>query len=239
MKTVATKYGDCRFLEKDTFIGRSLYYYGEWSGEECEKIVSLGAGKRCLDIGANIGFMSMALINAGSTVWAFEPQPVLFELLGMNCLSASEKSGNDKYVCLPIALSSSKRTSTMPNIRYSYRGNYGGVSLDTRNEFGTISVACETLDSLGLEVDFIKLDVEGHELEVLKGGIETLEKTWPIIYMEDDRREKSYALRKWLSDLGYHFEEHRPPMYRENNFAGHKKNVWDLDYESWNVICSK
>ena len=233
MQTTITKYGPCKFYGKDEYIGRSLYNYGEWSGEECEKIASLASdsGGLCLDVGANIGFMTMAMLAARCRVMAFEPQPELFKILIENCPGAD---------CRNVALSSSAGTAIMPRLRYGARGNYGGASLGTRSELGSINVECITLDSLELDVSFIKLDVEGHELEVLRGGLDTLNRCSPIIYMEDDRPGKSAALREFLGSLGYRFKEHRPPMYRENNFKGFNKNIWEpMYYESHNVICLK
>ena len=229
MKTVNTAYGPCKFYGKDEYIGRSLYNYGEWSGEECEKIISLASGL-CLDIGANIGFMSMALVHAGFLVRAFEPQPELFKLLVENVPSA---------VSAPIALSSFSGITHMPRIRYGARGNYGGLAVGTRSELGTISVQCETLDSLGFAPGFIKIDVEGHEVEVLRGGRDTITTNKPVMYIEDDRDDTRSALYKELRYLGYQWEDHNPPMYRENNFLGLKKNIWNQNYISKNIICWK
>lgn len=229
MKTVNTLYGECTFYGKDSYIGRSLYNYGEWSGEECEKIISLAKGGKCLDVGANIGFMSMAMKWSGCSVVACEPQPELFKLLEKNVGSG----------CLPIALSSFEGITTMPRIRYGSKGNYGGLAIGARSELGTIQVDCKTMDSLELSVDFIKIDVEGHEVEVLRGGRETIARCSPVMYIEDDRDDKRAELYKELSYLGYKWEDHNPPMYRENNFLGLKKNIWDTSYISKNIVCWK
>jgi FkbM family methyltransferase len=233
LKTVKTLYGDCTFYGKDTFIGRSLYHYGEWGGDEASKIVSLANGGRCLDIGANVGFMSMAMLSAGCTVDAFEPQPALFELLKKNTLAF------DKAYCSNVALSSKCGVATMPRIRYGSKGNYGALGLGQRSELGTISVECKTLDSLYTSVDFIKIDVEGHELEVLRGGADLISSCKPIMYIEDDRPALSVKLREFILKLGYKIEEHRPKLYRANNYAGYVGNIWGEDYESHNIICSR
>lgn len=230
MKTVNTAYGPCKFYGKDEYIGRSLYNYGEWSGEECEKIVSLAAGRDSLDIGANIGFMSMALVASGCSVVSFEPQPELYRLLVENAVGAS---------CKPIALSSFTGKALMPRIRYGSKGNYGGLAIGTRSELGTIQVDCDTLDNLGLRADFIKIDVEGHETEVLIGGRDTITRDKPVLYIEDDRDDKRASLYKELSYLGYQWEDHNPPMYRSNNYLGLKKNIWGTHYISKNIICWK
>ena len=238
LRSVTTKYGECWFYGKDEYIGRSLYSYGEFSGAECEEIISLAAGGKCLDVGANIGFMSMALSYSGCSVVAFEPQPELFKLLVRNVRPLTVSSS-------PVALSDKNGIAKMPRIRYGERGNYGGLGLDQRSELGTIDVPTSTLDSYDIathgvsNVDFIKIDVEGHELQVLQGATETILRDKPVMYIEDDRPEKSDSLRKYIKHLGYSIKESNTPMFRENNFLGNKKNIWGVHYISKNLICSR
>ena len=225
LRSCQTQYGPCKFYGKDEYIGRSLYAYGEWSGAECEKLISLREGGTAVDIGANIGFMSMAL---GENVIAFEPQPELFELLVQNA---------SKAVCHSVALSNRSGFAHIPMIRYGDKGNYGGVAL-VKPSFFTRSVICRTLDSYGFEnVSLIKIDVEGHELEVLKGAVDTIARCRPVLYVEDDIDSKRYALREFITSLGYDIEEHKPFLFRENNFAGNKKDIWNTLYYSFNLIC--
>lgn len=235
LKSVETRYGKCWFYGKDEYIGRSLYSYGEFSGEECEEIISLAAGGSCIDVGANIGFMSMAMAWSGCSVLAFEPQPELYKLLNMNLEIYGLRTATS-----PVALSDKPGTAKMPRIRYGDRGNYGGLGLGQKSDLGTIDVKTITLDShlaYG-SIDFIKIDVEGHELQVLKGASETITRFKPIMYIEDDRPDKSVELRKYIKHLGYNIRESNTPMYRENNYLGYKKNIWGVHYISQNLICS-
>lgn len=227
LRSCQTAYGPCKFYGKDEYIGRSLYAYGEFSGLECEKLISLAGGLN-IDVGANIGFMSMAMSTVGRTV-AFEPQPELFKLL----------KENFNGECYNMALSRTDGATIMPRIRYGERGNYGGVPIGVRGDLGSIAVEMRTLDSFGFSgVSLIKIDVEGHELQVLQGAVETIKRDKPILYVEDDRPEKSRDLREFIyKQLGYDIEEHNPAMFRENNFAGNPKNIWGIDYVSQNIIC--
>lgn len=230
-----TKYGPCAFYGKDEYIGRSLYSYGEWSGEECSKIVELMSGvdgTRAIDCGANIGFMTMALAWNGYNVEAFEPQPEIAELLRQNVVRYAGVR------CYTNALGAKAGSAIMPRIRYGDRGNYGGLGLGSRSELGSITVSVVTLDSYNFkDVGLIKIDVEGYEREVLLGATELIKKYKPILYVEDDRENKSWELRKLIKSLGYEIEEHNPPMYRENNYKGLKKNIWGVNYISKNIIC--
>jgi FkbM family methyltransferase len=230
LKSCQTAYGPCKFYGKDEYIGRSLYAYGEWSGEECEKLVTLGKGL-CLDVGANIGFMSMALASRYPVI-AFEPQLELFRLLENNVYGKSVE-------CHNVALGSGNGIAHMPIIRYGDRGNYGGVPI-VKKSFGTREVLLRTLDSYNFEnVGLIKIDVEGYELDVLRGAVNTITRCSPTLYVEDDREDKRSALRTFIKSLGYTIEEHRTRLFRENNFLGNKKDIWEAPYESHNIICSK
>lgn len=235
MRSCQTAYGPCKFYGKDMFIGRSLYAYGEWGGEEASVIADLAVsgGGLSLDVGANIGFMSMAMLAAGCSVVAFEPQPALYDLL---CENVSPF--HQVVMCSPIALSDFNGKSTMPRIRYGEKGNYGGLALGQRSELGTITVDCNMLDNIVLErIGFIKIDVEGHEIAVLRGGRERIMRDRPIMYIEDDRPEKSLHLHEVIKGMGYRIERHYPRLFRENNFNGNKVNIWDADYSSHNLVC--
>lgn len=232
LRYTETAYGTCKFYGKDEYIGRSLYAYGEFSGEECLKIVELAPrGKMFIDIGANIGVMSMALGFNGFNGIAFEPQPALHDLLKFNVRDFN-------ISCLNWAVGSSNTTVKMPKLRYEDRMNFGGISVGMKSPLGSYDVTQVTLDNCALEnIGFIKIDVEGYELEVLKGAVETIRKFRPIMYIEDDRLEKSFNLRKFIKELKYDIEEHRPPLFRPNNFKNNNVNIWDRNYVSHNIIC--
>ena len=226
-KTIEGRYGPVTFLEKDMYVGKSLYYYGEYGPDESEMIVNL-ARDTCLDIGANIGCISQALVSAGKFVEAFEPQPEIFKLLRQNVHCFAHNVGVSNRVGF----------AKMPKLHYSSKFNYGGVGLNESSIYGTIEVPLVTIDSLNItDVGFMKIDVEGHELEVLEGAAETISLYRPILYVEDDRVDKSRALRQYIAYLGYSIEEHKPTLYREDNFFGLKRNVWDKNYATHNLIC--
>lgn len=226
--TVNGRWGQCKFLLKDEYVGRSMYNYGEYNPDETEMILSLASGV-CLDIGANIGVISQALLASGHEVVAFEPQPEIFKLLAENCVGAMLHN---------CAVGSAAGTATMPKVQYSAKGNFGGLGIGDSSIYGSITVPVNTIDTFGFKnVGFIKIDVEGYELEVLKGAIDTICRDRPVLYIEDDRSDKSFALRAYIRSLGYTIEEHQPALYRENNFFGLKRNVWDRNYCSSNLIC--
>lgn len=231
-KEVIGRWGPCKFMAKDEYVGRSMYYYGEYNPDETETILSLASGT-CLDIGANIGVISQALLYAGHRVHAFEPQPEIYKLLVENMNSVG-----GEFTHHNAAVGDRAGTAHMPKVHYSAKGNFGGLGIGTPSIYGNITVPVNTIDSMSLrDVGFMKIDVEGYELEVLQGATETINRCKPIMYIEDDRGDKSRALRKYIESLGYTIETHQPTLYRENNFFGLKKNVWDRNYASHNLIC--
>lgn len=230
MRSVKGRWGEVWFYGKDEYVGRSLYHYGEYNPDETEMILSLASKHElCLDIGANFGVIGQALEANGFEVISFEPQPDVYRVLLKNV----------RGVCYNCGLGATSGVGKMPKIMTGDRANYGGQSIGSRSVLGTIDVAIETLDSFGYnDVGFIKIDVEGFEEQVLRGGRDTIARCKPIMYIEDDRAEKSASLRAHIMSLGYKIEEHRPTLYRENNFFGLKKNIWaPYNFASHNLIC--
>ena len=125
---------------------------------------------------------------------------------------------------------------TVPRPNYGKEGNFGGLSLDP--EKYQESVPLRTIDSLGLSpCHFIKIDVEGMEADVLNGARQTIARHRPLLYVENDREEKSPALIALLRELGYRLYWHTPPLYNPNNFFGHAENVFG-QIVSLNLLCA-
>jgi FkbM family methyltransferase len=235
-RTIEGRWGKVSYFLKDEYVGKSIHNYGEYNPEETEKIISLAGSGLCLDIGANIGCITQALMQSDKDVVAFEPQPEVFKLLQEN-MSFSEK----KLKCRAInaAVGDKVGEVEMPKVYYSAKGNFGGLGIGMTGVYGTYKVPCVTIDSYGFSnVSFMKIDVEGYETEVLEGATETILKYRPVLYIEDDRIENRSKLRKKISDLGYTYEMHQPPLYRSDNFLSKALNVWaPMNYASHNLIC--
>ena len=233
INTVDSRWGPCTYFLKDEYVGRSIHNYGEYNPDETEKILELAPrGKLCLDIGANIGCISMALLHDGRQVVAFEPQPEVHKLLVKNMAGFGTAHN--------MALGNESGTVQMPKVYYSAKGNFGGLGIGTKSMYGNIDVPMSTLDSFGYEdVGFIKIDVEGFEEAVLRGGALTILRDKPIMYIEDDRVERRAGLRSFITKLGYKYETHQPTLYREDNYKKNRRNIWaPKNYASHNLICT-
>jgi FkbM family methyltransferase len=137
--------------------------------------------------GCHIGTHTLKLASLAKHVYAFEPLPKSNKVLSRNL--ALNKINN---VTLSISGLSDKPGQT----KFSWipDGNPGGSGLDN-NPMGRpnfmpklteeIKVDLTTIDEMNLEkLDFIKLDVEGYEELVIKGGMETIKRCRPVITLE-------------------------------------------------------
>ena len=136
-----------------------------------------------LDIGANIGNHTLAFATVASQVHAFEPIPRIHALLRQNV----EQNQLANVALHAVAISDSEGEATIHMVT---DGNYGASSFDQRSGVSeAVTVSRRRGDALLAElgvdkVDFIKIDVEAHEVYVLRGLMATLENQRPFITME-------------------------------------------------------
>lgn len=192
-----------------------------------------------IDVGANMGVhavpMAMELARQGRTMLAFEPQPVIFQQLFANLAL----NGLMNVLALPYACGSEPGAVSFTAPDYRREGNFGGVSVSAQGSISAVVTApCHPLDQIVQEapVALIKIDVEGFELEVLKGAKNAIARSHPAMYVENDRVEKSAPLIQWLLDRGYQLWWHSSPLYNPNNFLGNKENVYGMT-GSYNMLC--
>ena len=145
----------------------------------------------CLDIGSNIGQWTRPLAEKFQSVVCFEPNP--------NFRECFEKNIQEKNVLLwPYGLSDKEHKA---------KQDFNSTVL--QQEDGDIE--CRTLDSFGLtNVDFVKIDVDGFEVPLLNGAMETLTKNNPVINIEMKRDKRVSVVTKCesiLQDLGYQFKK--------------------------------
>ena len=219
------RYGRMLYPQHDQYVGRSFKEYGQFSQGEVEIFTYfLRPGAVVLDIGANIGAHTIPmaqLVGSGGVVVAFEPQPILHRILCANLVLNNIPNA----LTYAMALGSSQGTCQIPVLDYSQPNNFGGIGMDMVSEGEAVPMG--RLDDFQLErVDFIKLDVEGFESEVLAGATETIQHCHPVMYIENDRAEKSAELIQRLFDLGYRLWWHLPPLFSPNNFKSNPENFF-------------
>jgi len=219
------RFGLCVYNRNDLYIGRSLEQYGEFSEGECELFRQLvRPGGVVVEAGANIGSHTVPLakiVGTNGRVYAFEPQRVIFQTLCANVTLNSLLNVD----CRWQAVGAAPGTLLVPSLDYEKENNFGGLGLGSYQH--GLSVPVTTVDCLNLErCDLLKADVEGMELDVMRGAAQTLSRFRPLLYLENDRREKSPALLEHLLGLGYRLYWHLPPMYNPRNYYGNANNVF-------------
>lgn len=236
-KLIKAKEGFCLYNKNDQYIGRSIENYGEFSQLEVELFKQIcRQGDTVIEIGANIGthtqYFSKAVGNEGK-VFAYEPQRVVFQTL---CANMALNSITNVYT-YQVALGNENKTILIPPINYNLKGNYGGISVNSFNkgepvEQKKLDYFIDYFDS----VKFIKVDVEGMEKDVLQGAIKIIDKYKPILYVENDRQEKSRELIEFIQSLGYELYWHLPKLYNKNNFFRNNNNIFG-NILSVNMLC--
>jgi FkbM family methyltransferase len=223
------------FNRNDMYIGRSLELYGEYSAGERKVFTDLiKPGMTVLDVGANIGVFTLPMaraVGAGGTVIAFEPQRISFQTLCANVALNSLINVD----CRCNAVGRRPGTVTVPMLDPNATQNFGGLSLEGREQGLPVDVI--TIDGLKLgQCHFMKIDVEGMEEDVIRGGDRTIRSHRPLMYVENDRAAKSDALVRAIDRLGYRMFWHRAIMFNPDNFAGNRENVFG-PLVSLNMLC--
>jgi FkbM family methyltransferase len=230
---IACRYGTFTYLRTDRYVGRSLEEYEEYSEGEVDLFRRvLKPEDSVVEAGANIGALTVPLSHlvSGRKVRAFEPQPDNFALLLKNTLGTP-----CEVACYNLALGSEEKWIPLPRLDLQRVVNAGGFEVDRGYAEG-VSVRQTMLDSFDFPVDFLKVDVEGMELEVLKGGEKKIARYRPILYVENDRARNSQALIEWIHEHKYRIYRHNPPLYNPDNFRGNKINVFG-NVVSMNLLC--
>lgn len=168
--------------------------------------------KDIIDIGAHIGMYTTAFGPKVNRIHSFECSPKSFNYLCANLLLHDLSYKVNKY---NVALSD-KEGVTKYYIRDPNDGGGNGISgfqKDILNKTPSIDVPTKTLDSFGLtNINFIKIDVEGHEEFVLRGATKTLEEnnypkilfeSWPERQTDVPAAELRANLFDFLKSLNY------------------------------------
>lgn len=172
-----------------------------------------------IDIGANTGsYALIPLVNKKIKCYAFEPNKYAFNVLKenveLNNISDSVELYNNGLwseektlkLKIPIDTTDSGLSTFGENpSRFKYNQKDG--------KYVEEEVKCLTLDGLvsekKLKIDAIKIDTEGSELDILKGGRKFLEEQKPMLLLEyDDKNTEQFnysrnEIKEYLSDIGY------------------------------------
>ncbi|KWF85538.1 FkbM family methyltransferase [Burkholderia diffusa] len=148
-------------------------------------IDQLPDGAIAVDGGANAGLVCVPIAHRlrerGGRVYAFEPQRTLFHALG----GTVALNQLDNLYLLNMGLAAANGTMKVPDVDYGRDADFGTVSLVDAQTSGGTPTPVVRLDSLGLvRLDFLKLDIEGMEVEALRGARRLIETHLPWCWIE-------------------------------------------------------
>jgi FkbM family methyltransferase len=229
-KTIDSKHGKITVLETDVYNCTALEKYGEIEEIQLQLMLSLfEPGNTVVDVGANLGRFTVALAKKAGQLYAFEPQPRMFELLKENI----EQNGLENVTAKNMGLGAAFGSAGLPPIDYGARTDFGGCTLTSGDD-----VKVATLDSFNLDAcHFIKVDVEGMEADVLRGASETIRRHRPILYVENDRLAKSVALITLIRELEYEMYWHVPDLFNPHNHKGERDQTGLVGCRTINMLC--
>lgn len=243
IRMVEARHGLMIYNQYDSFIGKALELYGEYCEHEVEIFRHLLQPTDVVwEIGANTGSQAPALaklVSQGHYV-GFEPQIELFKLLVTNLTL----NGCNNSQALMFALGEKDGVIELPAINYDAPQNFGGISLLGRNQNPKrLKVEIRQIDSLWHlpSPNFLKIDVEGMESMVLRGGEKTIHKHRPLIYIENDRIDldgdgnRSAELIQLLWDFDYQLYWHISTYYNPQNYYHNTTNLYG-NTSSFNML---
>lgn len=155
----------------------------------------VGRGEIAVDVGANIGFYSYALSKLCARVEAFEPNPA--------CIAVLEAYGARNIRTHNVGLSSHSGMLDLhtPVVDGKELAPFATVNVPATN-YVSRTVAVRRLDDYGFTpVSFIKIDVEGHELEVIRGATQTLSREKPNLLIEVEQRHLFFPMQVVFDEL--------------------------------------
>lgn len=144
-----------------------------------------------IDIGAHIGMWSKDLIEKFDHVIAFEPNPEYVEYYKYNL------SDYSNYTIHNVGLGAENKDAFLKDV--SIDNNSGALQV---SETTGIPIKILRLDFFELtNIDYIKIDVEGYEQNVLLGAEQTLKRCRPVVILEANRNSKTFDKKRSSKDI--------------------------------------
>jgi len=232
-RLVKARHGYVLYNRNDIVIGRLIELYGEYFEGEVDAFRHfVRPGDLVVDAGANIGVHTLALarlVGPRGSVVAFEPQRLVFQNLCANVALNSL----DHVQCVNAAIGDRPGVLHLHDPDPRVENNFGGAELAMlAGDARAATVPQVVLDEfLGDRTPrLIKIDVEGMEAAVLRGARQVLARATPVLYVENDRIERSPALLLLLRELGYNAYWHLPTYVQPANYFANEARPFPVAF---------
>jgi FkbM family methyltransferase len=205
------------------------FAYGTWEPEVVNVISkSVSPGMTALDLGSYGGFFTLLLsqlVGPKGRVIAFEPLPANFRVLQENVrLNSIENVTVER---LAVSSQSGEFRLDVPSLESPLLAG----PFQDEDDRGTTLVLATSLDDYVFQnetrVDFIKIDVEGAEDDVLRGAQRTLDTFHPTMVIELHNLENEHGLHPAVADLeksGYELQRLSEALYTTHILARWQRN---------------
>ncbi len=231
---VKGKHGVFSFCHFDEYIGLSLREYGEFSEIELSLMSKfIMKDDVVFDIGSNIGAFTVPFakkVGEFGQVYAFEPQRVIYDILQDNV----NKNKLKNVKIFNVGMGKKKEELELNEIDYSKVGNFGGVSFKYDSSSFTKNIKNKKYkvkiinlnEFMEIEkCNFMKIDVELMELDILTGGKNFLEKFKPILWIENHQFYPN-EINKFLLENDYNAYWAYSNIFNESNYFINDNNYF-------------
>lgn len=190
-------YRNLRFAvynDRDHFISSIIRNNQDWEGDQLDFIIQniADTNRNMLDVGGDIGSYSVILSKYFNTVHCFEPHIDHYNIINHNiALNGITNVITYNSACSDAAGKCVMETVHKNQVKKSDDGEVDVVVLD---------------DVIEDPIHFLKIDVEGHEYEVLKGAEKLIKRSYPDIYLETHPTivaDSTKNCEEFLTNLGY------------------------------------
>ncbi len=232
-RLIRARHGNFFILCKDQ-VSLIFEKYGEWAEKEIMLYQRLLKNAHTiLEVGAHIGTHTVPLAALCKQLYCFEPQPLPFQALVGNLLI----NNISNVLPYPAVVGASEGWIKLQPTDFQQINNSGAYDVKNHlDDQGGISTAMIKLDDFWQragqpKVDFMKVDVEGMEEEVLRGAEQILAACRPPMLLENNfwrmpgGIEQGNAFYAWLAAIGYDLFWFCPAGFNPANYYGVSENI--------------